>query len=234
MGVEVKVELKRFLCCLILPLLVAALPTQAAEPPGRLEVLGLSLLLPGLGHRALGHSTRAQILMTVEGGLWTAFGGFRLQGKIRKDRYADMAEIFAGVPNAHGRPDEYYRRLGSYRSSEEYNDEVRRDARARWGDDLQARAEYFERHKVPADQVWNWTSSAAWERYRHKRGASLLSYRRSRNMIGLALANRLLAAVDTQRLVHNRGKQAGVSFFLYADPMEPREPARFCVSVPLP
>lgn len=234
MGVEVEVELKRFLCCLILPSFAVALPVQAAEAPGRLEVLGLSLLLPGLGHRALGHSTRTQILMTVEGGLWTAFGGFRLQGGIRKDRYADMAEIFAGVPNAHGRADEYYRRIGSYRSSEEYNDEIRREARARCGDDLQARADYFERHKVPDDEVWNWTSSAAWERYRHKRSASLLSYKRSRNMIGLALANRLLAAVDGLRLVHKRGKQMGVSFFLYADPTEPREPPRFCVSVPLP
>jgi hypothetical protein len=205
-----------------------------AEGPGRAKVLGLSLLVPGLGHQVLGSTTKAHALMAAEGAIWGTFGVFQLQGHARKDSYVEMAELFAGVPDANDRPGEYYRRLGRYFSSEEYDDEIRRDARARFPDDLAAREDYFERNRVPSDQVWLWSSLADWKGYQNKRNDSNRAFKRGRYMLGVAVANRLLAAVDAMRIVHRGGSAGRMSFSLVPDPEDPREPARFCVTVDLP
>lgn len=228
--------MKRVLCGAVLMLVAWSVAASAAEPPSRLKVLGLSLLLPGLGHAALGHTTRGEAFMAADLGLWTTFGAFRVQGHLRSNSYVDMAGIFAGVQDPEGHPDEYYRQLGQYASSDEYNEEVRREARAQTGDDLAGRAAYYERHKVPADQEWRWTSAADWQRYQDKRSESQLSYKRASYMIGLAVANRLIAAVDAMRLAHGHrsGQGEGISFYLSGDPSEPREPVRLCVGLRLP
>jgi hypothetical protein len=207
---------------------------SASEGPDRLEVIGLSLLFPGLGHRAINHTSRGQIFMAADVGTWGGFGGFRLQGHLRRKSYIDMAHIYAGVPSPEGRSDEYYRFLGEFPSSNDYDEEIRREARARYGDDIAARDSYYDAHKMPADQIWQWKSEAEWSRYRDKRNASQLSYKRGRYLLGLAVANRLLAAVDAMRLYHSHGRGNGMSFYLSGDPSEPREPVRLCVSLRLP
>jgi len=227
---------KRVLCGAVLLLAAWSAAASAADPPSRLKVLGLSLLVPGLGHAALGHTTRGEAFMAADLGLWTTFGTFRIQGHLRRNTYVDMAGILAGVRNPKGHPDEYYRRLGQYASSDEYNEEVRREARARAEDDLGGRATYYESHKVPADEEWRWTSAADWQRYRDKRNASQLSYKRARYMIGLSVANRLIAAFDAMRVAHGHrdGRSEGMSFYLSGDPSEPRGPIRLCVGLRLP
>lgn len=195
--------------------------TSLADSPGRLKVLGASLLVPGWGHAMLGQNKRATAFMAVDGAIWVGFGAFRLQGEIRKDRYIEIAELFAGVAEADGRSDEYYRRIGDFRSAEIYDDEVRRDARARHGDDLQARDDYFRRYRVPDDQAWEWRSTADWRRYRDKRSDSLRSFKRSQYLIGVAVANRLVAAVDAMRSVHRRDREESLGLFMDADPLDP-------------
>lgn len=222
----------RGLVAFVAILLLVPASTRADEP-GRLKVLGATLLVPGWGHRMLGQNTRATAFMSAEGAIWIGFGAFRLQGEVRKDRYVEMAELFAGVPEAEGRSDEYYRRLGDYRSAEIYDDEVRRDARARYGDDLAARAAYFERYRVPDDQWWEWDSSAEWRRYRDKRSDSLRSFKRSQYLVGVAVANRLVAAVDAMRSVHRRDREPQVGLFLNADPFDPSSTVRVGVRLPL-
>lgn len=206
----------------------------AAGQPDRLKVLGLSLLVPGLGHYSIGRGGRGQAFMAADAGAWGGFAGFRLQGHLRRNSYIDMAHIYGGVPSPEGRSDDYYRLVGEFGSSDQYDEEIRREARARYGDDIAAREAYFEAHRIPADQVWRWNSEADWSRYRDKRNASHLSYKRARYLLGLAIANRLLSAVDAMRLYHAHGKADGMSFYLTGDPSEPREPVRLCVSLRLP
>lgn len=218
----------------LLLVLTAGAPALAEGPPSRAKVLGLSLLLPGLGHQTLGSKTKAQAFLATEAVIWGAFGLFKLRGHVRRDSYVEMAEIFAGVPRAQGRSGEYYRLLGRYWSSEEYDDEIRRDARARFPDDLAARDAYFQSHRVAADQVWLWESNAAWDRYQAKRNESNRSFRRARSMVGIAVANRLLASVDAMRIVHRRSGAGNVSLRLAMDPVDSREPVQLCVDVDLP
>ncbi len=208
---------------------------SAAEGgPSRLKVIGLSLLFPGLGHRAIHHTTRGEAFMAADVGIWGGFSAFRVQGHLRHDSYAEMAHVFAGVPSASGRSDDYYRLVGEYPSSDVYDEEVRREARNIYGNDIPAREAYYNAHKIPADQVWQWTSIADWTRYKDKRNASQTSYKRARYLLGLAVGNRLLAAVDAMRLVHSHGGGEGMRLYLSGDPSEPREPIRLCVSLRLP
>ena len=229
---------QRVLCASLAAFLGGALLASHARAdsgsPGRLEVLGLSLLLPGLGHRALGYTDRATAFMAADGVIWAGFVTLQVQGSLRKDGYVELAEIDAGVEKAEGRSDEYYRLLGSYSSSELYDDEIRRDARAQYPDDLQARSDYFDSNRIPDDRRWEWESSAAWERYRDKRGDSLESYKRADYMLMLAVANRLLAAVDALRLAHNQGQEPALGLYLEAEPFDSRAPAYLGVKLRLP
>lgn len=205
---------------------LATQPARAESRPGRLKILGLSLLLPGLGHRALGEDARSTPFFVAEAGVWTAYGVFQTQGHLRKDSYVEMAEIFAGIDDADGRSGEYYRNVGTYRTSDDYDDEVRRDARARHGDDLAAREAYFQAHRVPDPQRWEWTSRAQWARYREKRSDANQSFKRADYMIGFAVANRLVAAIDAMLLVHRRSQETSWNLHLEGDPFDPQEPAR--------
>lgn len=204
------------------------------EVPGRLKVLGLSLLLPGLGHKAMGYTDRATAFMSADGVIWVGYATFRVQTELRQDRYVETAKIGAGVQQAEGQSDDYYRLLGDYSSADLYDDEIRRDARSRYPDDLAGREAYFESNRIPDERRWDWASSAVWTRYRDERGDALLSNKRASYMLGLAVANRLLAAVDAMRLVHRRDQEPKLGLFLKADPVDPDMMAHLGVRVRLP
>ncbi|MBD3161475.1 MAG: hypothetical protein GF346_04650 [Candidatus Eisenbacteria bacterium] len=220
---------------LALLVLCLAAPSLSAEPgPDRLKTLGLSLLVPGLGHLSAGYDGRAQGFMAAEAVIWGAFAVFEVQGELRKDSYIEMAELFGGVPDADGLSDDYYRLIGQYPSAEIYNDEIRRDARARHGDDLDAREAYFEQNRIADDRTWSWVSSAARQSYRSKRSDSNRSFKRAGYMVGVAVANRLLAAVDAMRLIHKGNESSAMRVSIRPDFPEFREPAQLCVTVRFP
>lgn len=161
-----------------------------------LSSIGLSLLLPGSAQLKAGRTGRGLLFLGAEGAIWTAFAAFRVQGGLRRDSYLEMARLFAGVEHPEGRDDDYYRLLGLISSSDVYDIVVRSDARRFYPDDLEAREAYVAEHRIPNDRAWQWESDAARERYRAKRNDSQSAYRASRNMIGLAVVNRLAAMFD--------------------------------------
>jgi hypothetical protein len=168
-------------------------------------VLALSLVCPGLGHLQSGRPGRAAPYLLAEAALWTTFGVSRVQGAWRRDSYAEMARLDAGVRTPDDQTDSYYRLIGAWPSSDLYNELIRREARAVHPDDLAGRTAYFETHRVPDDVAWSWESQTAWDRFREKRNDSRRAFRRARNMLGLAAANRVVAMIDATLLVHRDG-----------------------------
>lgn len=169
--------------------------TTARNP--HLRSIGLSILLPGLAQYQMGHTLRATGYFAAEAAFWSAFAAYRVQGSNREDSYHQMAELFAGVQDPGSRDDEYYKTIAGWPSSELYNEiVVRREARQEHGDDLAAREAYYESNKIQGDEAWSWVSDAARERYRDKRNDAQRSFKNSRNMIGLAVANRLVSMID--------------------------------------
>lgn len=170
--------------------------TGPARNP-HLQSIGLSILLPGLAQYKMGHTWRAAGYFAAEAACWTAFGVYRVQGSNREDSYHQMAELFAGVQNPGSKDDDYYKTIAGWPSSELYNEiVVRRNARQAHGDDLAAREAYYESNRIQGDEAWSWVSEAARERYRDKRNDAQRSFKNSRNMIGLAVANRVVAMID--------------------------------------
>jgi hypothetical protein len=209
-----------------------AAPASAGQPPSRLQTMAASLLIPGWGQKIQGHTGRAQAFFGAELGIWTAYVVFQVQGRLRKESYMEIAEVLGGVQNARGANEEYYRWLGRYPSVADYLRDVRRDARARYGNDLEARRAYEASHAIPPERAWAWPSEEARERYRRKRSDSERAYHRARYMIAAALANRILSVMDAARS-HARGADRAWSLRVRPDP-DLEGPLQICFTTSLP
>jgi len=176
----------------------------AGTPRGsRLKALAASLLLPGLGQRLTGHPTRARVFFAAEGAILIGFVTSEVQGATLKRSYVEYADRFAGVADAEGKPDWFYRNLGRFTSSEEYLDEIAITARGLYGDDLAQREAYIARNAPGPDELWRWRSEADRQEYRDRRQASRNALRHADLFLGAALLNRVLSAVDAVRLARS-------------------------------
>lgn len=198
-----------------------------AEPVrhNRLKAIGASLLLPGLGQLTTGHKDHARAFFAAEAAIVIAYTAFTVQGNVHQNDYIDYAGRFAGVSDAEGRPDWYYHNLGQYNSSDDYIDEIERTARAMYGNDLEARAEYVERNRPGPDETWQWRSEADRLEYHAKRKSSRNAFRSASHTLGVALLNRLVSAVDAAILA---GKSDNRHAFYYAP--DPDGSGYLCVS----
>ena len=179
--------------------------------PSRMKALAASLLLPGLGQRATGHPDRARVFFAAEAAIVIGFVTSETQSYVLKRSYIEYADRFAGVGDIGDKPDWYYRNLGRYASSDEYLDDIARTARAIYGDDLAQREAYIARNAPGPGELWRWRSDADRSEYTDRRRASRSALRRADLLVGAALLNRVVSAVDAVRLTRHRGARS--SFF---------------------
>ena len=178
----------------VFAMLVSGEAAAATEGKSMGKALLLSLMLPGAGQQYLGNHARARTMFVAEAGVWSTFAFFRVQGGNRKERYEEMADLFAGVEGE--RDDDYYRALAYYVSSDEYNIDVMREARFRYPYDREKQIEYFETHGFFDGDTWEWESLDQQRDFRDTRTASKESYRRAVLSTGFAVLNRLVSMVD--------------------------------------
>jgi hypothetical protein len=155
-----------------------------------------SLLLPGLGQRYLGETTKAKFFFIAEAAVWTSFVVFRIQGHVRKERYKDFAMVFAGI-TSRNHSDSFYREIGDYDSSDDYEVFLKEEGREVTYpySDYATLDQYYLNHRVADFEPWAWRSSADRKRYFDIRWGSRLAYRRSLYTLAAALANRVASAV---------------------------------------
>jgi hypothetical protein len=181
----------------VLVCLATAVPSLAGDPTGgksMKKALLLSLAVPGAGQVYLGNTGRAKVMLAAEVGVWTSFTAYRIQGKMREDRYKEMARLFAGVEGE--RDDDYYMMLAYYVSSEDYNVDVLRLARLAYPYDREKQLEYFEDRAYFGEDSWQWDSLKSMEAYARTRNDSRHSYRSSTLTTGFAVLNRMISMVD--------------------------------------
>jgi len=170
----------------------------------RAKALALSTLLPGAGEYYAGKKGRAKFFFLTESAIWTSFIVFEVQGYLRKDAYVDYAQLVAGV-DAEGKPEDFYRALSRYMRSDpgpgSYNEDVRREARALYPDDKQKQDQYLLENGFFGKDAWQWQSEEDQAYYRSLRRKSQLSFNRATYMLGVAVANRILSAMDAARSV---------------------------------
>lgn len=207
-------------CAVLVPaLLLAGGPAPARALPARAKAILYSLAVPGAGHWYMGRTSRAQIFGAAELGVWTAFATFKVQGHLRKEDYIEMAEVKAGVGQAHGRSSAYYRSLGLYASSDDYN-MIEVEIYARYTiPDPEERAAYVREHLITGDAAWRWTSDEWQQAYRERRADSEGAYQNAKYAFAVGLLNRLVSAVDAARLSAKDGASGD------AAPVSPEAPA---------
>lgn len=217
---------------LVVTLLISLISTNIyGQEKSLRKALFLSIILPGAGQRYLGNNKRANAMMAGEAGIWCSFYGFRLQGKMREERYKQIAELFGGIKG--DKSDGYYRLMSRYASSEEYNIDVLRIARELYPYDREKQLEHFQQNGYFNDDGWRWDSLDRMKEFKRVRVMSREAYRRSVLVTGFAVLNRIVSAMDVYlwfRLNHTK-------VFSEIDiRVENPEPGRFILylSKPLP
>lgn len=159
------------------------------------RAVGLSILLPGAGHWAMGSRGRAGVFFGAEAIAWSTFAYFKTVQHQKQDDFELYARSHAGIDPA-DKDDEFYRTLTFYMSREQFNDEGRL---------IDPNRPYY-----PDDPKWDWQweSEAAMARYRNFRNQSNEAESRSKLSLGAALLNRLVAAADAWRTARSINREA--------------------------
>lgn len=145
----------------------------------------LSLVLPGAGQFYNGDRKKAYLMAGIEAGIWTAWFVFDRQGDNRMESSREYAGIYAGTAGGH--PDSYWQAVGKYLDSDQYEDFLRREARATgetWPPPL------------PASDTWQWVNDDRKYNYQVLRADANSAYNRRDFMILFAVVNRAVSVFD--------------------------------------
>lgn len=179
-------------------IIVSSVPSVEKSPPnpaiGKAAVA--SLILPGTGQLISGVRNRGEAMLWMDGVMWVGCAGFSWYRNSKEEDARLIAKKFAGANISIKNP-QYYRALERYKSSSEYNEDIRRVARELYPDDPDAQRRYYESHGYFGEQEWNWSSDSIriysyWQTRRAARAAGMTV---SFLTAGLVL-NRLISAFD--------------------------------------
>ncbi|MEZ5358460.1 MAG: hypothetical protein R3F48_06470 [Candidatus Zixiibacteriota bacterium] len=154
----------------------------------------LSLLVPGAGEYYAGAKVKGQVFMGVEAAIWGGFIAYRVYGGWKKDDYRRLATAYAGVDHD-GKDDVFYDMVGFYGSREEYN--------------LYGRLYYPDRPYYPDNNsyYWQWDSDSHRQEYKRLKDDSKTAFRNSTFLLGFALVNRVVSAIDTYRTIKSANRK---------------------------
>jgi hypothetical protein len=217
--------MRRLLTALAVGAICAAVATpSAAGGTGRpakslKKAMLLSFVLPGAGQQYMGNTGRARTMFAAEAGVWAAFATYRVQGHMREARYKETARLFAQVERE--KSDGYYTLLAYYLSSDEFNVDVAREARALFPDDRERQLEYISEQSYSGEDGWEWDSVERMNQFARERTASRESYRRATLTTGFAVLNRMISMIDVYLSfkLHREGSgSTGLGLGMEADP----------------
>ncbi len=172
----------------------------AANPGGNANKLSLkkglllSILVPGTGEYYAGARTKGQVFMGVEAAIWGGFIAYRVWGGWKTDDYKRIASAHASVDN-NGKDDTFYDMVGFYENRDEYNQI--------------GRLFYPDRPYYPDNDsyYWQWDSESQRTQYKQIKEDAKTAFRNSTFMLGLALANRVVSAIDTYRTIKSANRK---------------------------
>lgn len=164
----------------------------------------LSLLMPGAGQLYNGDRGKALIFAGAEAAVWTSYLVFHTQAEGLSEDYRDYAGLFAGTSGEHG--ETYWRAVGRYMSSEDYNVYLRMVARAEQVDPT---------GQIEADDAWFWRNDRYLSNYQTLRADANRAYDRRDFTVLFALINRAVSVYDAVRGAGGSGHMlevAGLGF----------------------
>jgi hypothetical protein len=175
-----------------------------------------SAVLPGTGQIMLGSAKRGETLLWLDGAAWMAWAGLRWLGSAREaDARLDAArEARADLSQTAAR---YYKALESYDNADEYNEEVRADARARFPDNPAAQHAYLDSVGYFGTAAWNWSSDSARISYWQTRRSGRTAVQAAGFVVAGLVLNRLASVIDCAFFVREPGGASRVEIVPTAD-----------------
>jgi hypothetical protein len=177
-----------------------------SQPKGKAVIA--SVIIPGLGQRIMKNNLKSEIMFWTEGTIWFLYGSLQWYGNSRNHD----AKLYAGVnamANTKVKSDKYYRALERYDNADLYNEDIRREARERFPDDPQAQINYLNQNGYFGDSIWNWKSDSLRYAYWGKRKSARTAFTRAGFVLGSALLNRLVSAIDCAFFTEDKRTKIG-------------------------
>jgi uncharacterized protein DUF5683 len=154
----------------------------------RLKAGALSLLMPGAGQWYNDDRAKSWKFGVAEMGVWTAYLVFNNQRNGYAEDSRDYAEVYAGVSGSH--PESYWRSVGEYMNSDDYNTQQLIDARAEGSTTAEL---------ISGDEAWFWRNEELRSNYIAFRGKVTSARERRDFMILFSVLNRVISAFDAVR-----------------------------------
>ncbi len=183
---------------LLLVLLALLCLLTAQEKVSTLKAMALSAILPGGGDIFMGNYQKGAAFISAEVLIWFAYFRLEQERDWAVDSYQDYASAYAEVPR--GQDDSYYQRIQNYYSSDDYNEEVIRDARNYYliySNDQDAYQEYLDRYLIVEEEAWKWESQSNWREYKRRRTRKQDMEIYANFALGAALLNRVVSIIAT-------------------------------------
>lgn len=154
----------------------------------------LSLAIPGMGEWYAGRKSRAVGFFLTEAGIWATYAFFKHKQGWLEDDYINFA-IQHAQADPEGKDDHYFDMLGFYNNRDEYNKNSLVYSREN---------PYFPE---TSDWDWQWASDDLRQEYRDIKNSSKSQGRNANFVLGAALANRVVSAIDAWRSVKSYNRQ---------------------------
>jgi hypothetical protein len=180
-----------------------------ASPRG--QAILASVALPGTGQMLLGSARRGEALLWLDGAIWALWSGFSWSSSAHEHEARIAAGREAGA-DLTVKESRYYRALERYDNSDEYNADVRSDARDLYPNDPERQHAYYESEGYFGAQAWNWSSDSARYRYWGTRRAGRDAALNAQFAVGALLLNRLVSLVDCAFFAGRQGSVNRVEF----------------------
>ena len=181
---------------LLLTILFSITPTKAAFS---------SFVVPGSGDYLMGDKERGLCFMVAEAAIWLTYFDSKKQ-EDERDRISQNFAAFYASANLGNEDEDYFNAMEDFLTNIDYNESVKEDARRLYPDTLDAevmqdrieeRKEYIEENSYTGSDAWDWSSGELRDNYRDMRRDKRRLSQRATNMVGLALANRVVSLFTT-------------------------------------
>ncbi len=175
---------------------MAQMDGTAPSPRSAKTALGLSLLVPGLGHRYANGGQwgkSGSFFLAADVGIILSLVGTKWRENDLENSYRALASTRAGADLA-GKSRSFFLSLGTYDSSDEFRDAL---LRTRQWDRLEGAED--------PSNYWEWTSEQDRIDYRALRDDADSMSRRGSWLIGALVANRVISGVTAMLRTRNSG-----------------------------
>jgi hypothetical protein len=164
-----------------------------------------SFVVPGSGDFLIGDKNRGICFMVAEAAIWLTYFDSKAEEE-KKDNISKNFAAYYASANLERDDDDYFNAMEDFLTNIDYNETVKEEARRLYPDTLDSevmqsriedRREYIEENSYTGSDAWEWSSWEMTNNYRSIRKEKRSLGQRATNMVGLALANRMVSLFTT-------------------------------------